>query len=201
MAFLLLRVLPEGKKLKGGVREPLLGDRGDSEIEEGVATDRSIIRAANISWHLHNVVLVVLAGVTIWWNIWLSPTGGYCDLEEHSLDWEVPENPWLRVWFWTVNTPRVLSGFPPFAWLSFAILGLLYGRVILARSWSAKAITAGNALAGVVFTLVFVSTRLFHWGNLSEGCLQMPEHTAHPDRNQYLEHPRGKVRRDDAEDG
>ncbi len=31
-----------------------------------------------------------------------------------------------------------------------------------------------------------VATRLLHVGNLSEGCLRMAEHLAHPGRNQYL---------------
>lgn len=34
--------------------------------------------------------------------------------------------------------------------------------------------------------LLFVLTRLLHFGNLSEDCLRMPEQRASPGRNQYL---------------
>lgn len=193
----------------------------DEGLIESIAPDRSIIRASDISWHLHNVVLLGLAVLTIWWNIWLSPTGGGCfeQQQQHSgaeLDiattsvsyslgsrdglgeggWTPPESIlWFRFWFYPVQTSRVMSGFPPLAWISFAILGLLYGRIILARSWSATAITAGNLVASMVFLSVFVATRLLHVGNLSEGCLHMPEHhtsspAVGPDRhNQYLASP------------
>ncbi|KAM7216134.1 hypothetical protein V8F06_008509 [Rhypophila decipiens] len=198
------------KKIADGEEEPLLPpatvENGQANEEgslpEGVAPDRSIILAADISWHLHNFVLLTLAIITIWWNIWLSPTGGGCFDKHHdesapgTNDWsshgsggfKAPESIiGFRFWFYPVSTGRMMSGFPPLAWISFAILGLLYGRIILARSWSARAITAGNILAAVVFTLIFVATRLFHVGNLSEGCLRMPEH-GHGG-NQYLASP------------
>ncbi|KAK0630291.1 hypothetical protein B0T17DRAFT_589866 [Bombardia bombarda] len=178
LAFVLLKVLPDGKK--DDPTEPLLQDR---QGEEDIAPDRTIIRVADISWHVHNAVLFGLAVLTIWWNIWLSPTGGHCQVEHVEM---LPESNWFRIWFYPIQGPHVLSGFPPLAWISFAILGLLYGRVILAKSWSGKAITAANAAAGAAFSLVFVLTRLLHFGNLSEGCLQMPEHIQHPGADQYL---------------
>jgi len=178
LAYLLLKVLPEKKE--DDPTEPLLQDR---EGEENIAPDRAIIRASDISWHLHNVFLLGLALVTIGWNVWLSPTNGYCGIEPVE---KLPSSTWVRILFYSVMSERVFSTFPPMAWLSFAILGLLYGRIILARSWNAKAIATGNILAGVVFTLIFVATRLLHFGNLSEDCLQMPEHLAHTDQNQYL---------------
>lgn len=183
LGYVVLRVLP--KKEEDEATGPLLAERrGEDDI--GVAPDRAIIRAADISWHLHNAMLLGLAVVTIWWNIWLSPTGGHCGVEP---GWEKPASLWIQVWFWPVGgitTGRVLSGFPPMAWLSFAILGLLYGRIVLARSWSTTAINSANAVAGLGFFLVFVLTRLLHFGNLSEGCLHMPEHVANPQGNQYL---------------
>ena len=183
VGYLLLKMLPQAE---GDDRcQPLLRERrGEDGLD--IAPDRTIIRAADISWHVHNAVLLGLSVVTIWWNIWLSPTGGYCGVEP---GWERPESVWLRIWFWPVGgtmVDRVLSGFPPMAWLSFAILGLLYGRVVLARSWSTKAINAANLAVGAGFFFVFVLTRLLHFGNLSEGCLHMPEHVANPDKNQYL---------------
>lgn len=179
LAKALLRVLPERKG--DDHTEPLLQNR---QGEEDIAPDRAIIRAADISWHVHNVALMALAVVTVWWNIWLSPTGGYCGVEPVP---KMPDHMLIRIWFYSVEGPRVLSGFPPLGWLSFAILGLVYGRVILARSWSAKAISIGNALVGAGFALVFVLTRLLHFGNLSEDCLQMAEHIGAPaGANQYL---------------
>ncbi|KAK4451330.1 hypothetical protein QBC34DRAFT_400764 [Podospora aff. communis PSN243] len=184
LGYLLLRVLPQ--KEEDERREPLLRE-GREEGGQDVAPDRAIIRAADVSWHLHNGLLLGLAVVTIWWNIWLSPTGGYCGVEPR---WERPESVWIRLWFWPVGgsmSDKVLSGFPPMSWVSFAILGLLYGRIVLARSWSTRAINAGNAAVGAGFFLFFVLTRLLHVGNLSEGCLHMPEHVANPDGNQYLQ--------------
>ncbi|KAK0656986.1 hypothetical protein B0T16DRAFT_307999, partial [Cercophora newfieldiana] len=182
LGYLLLKVLPRAGD-EG--REPLLSERrGEDRLD--IAPDRAIIRAADVSWHIHNALLLGLAAVAIWWNVWLSPTGGHCGVEPR---WDKPESVWIQIWFWPVMgsmTDRVVSGFPPMAWLSFAILGLLYGRVVLARSWSTKAINVANAAAGAAFSLVFVLTRLFHFGNLSEGCLHMPEHVAHPEGNQYL---------------
>jgi len=183
LAVVLLKVLPERKE--DDPSEPLLRPRSDDEVAMDVTPDRRIIRAGSISWHLHNALLGVLAVVMIWWNVWLSPTGGHCGVEERR---KLPDTVWVRIWFYQVFEGHIISGFPPLAWMSFAVLGLLYGRIILARTWSARAITLGNALAGLMFLLLFVFTRVFHFGNLSEGCLQMVEHTA-AGKNQYLASP------------
>jgi len=163
------KVLPEREE--DDASESLLRPRSEQEAEElEVAPDRKIIRAGNLAWHLCNALLVALVGVTMWWNIWLSPTGGHCDREAKP---KLGESVWVRMWFYQVFEGRVLSGFPPLAWISFAIWGLVYGRVALARSWSAKATSLGNLALGLAFGLLFVMTRLFHFGNLSEGCLNM----------------------------
>ncbi|KAK7419836.1 hypothetical protein QQZ08_010670 [Neonectria magnoliae] len=165
-------------------------------------------RAAAASWHIHNALLFVFAVVTIWWNIWLSPSGGHCQpqssasmtLHEFSAAAAataadgprlpstpaVSESPFLGIWFWVVQTDHVMSAFPPLAWLSFAVLGLLYARVDLARPWSRRAILLGHCLAGLLFSLLFVLTRALRFGNLSEDCLHTPDHDAHPQRNPYL---------------
>ncbi|KAK4681213.1 hypothetical protein QC764_105510 [Podospora pseudoanserina] len=180
LAFALLKVLPLRKK--DDVTEPLLpGPQPRLHGEEEMAPDVEIIRAADISWHIHNVFLAIGAAVTIWWNIWLSPTGGRCGVDPTP---RLPGSDWIKIWFYPIMDERVKSGFPPLAWMSFAVLGLLYGRIILARAWSSKAITLGNALASLGFTLVFVFARIFHVGNLSEGCLSMAEHQQGGD--QYL---------------
>ncbi|KAL1856955.1 hypothetical protein Daus18300_010514 [Diaporthe australafricana] len=185
LAFALLRVLPDAAK--DDAREPLLADRSG---EEGIAPDRKIIRAADISWHFHNALLLALAVVTIWWNLWLSPTGGRCKATEstHRLatTMDVPQSSWLDVWFHPFMSERVFSGYPPLAWVSFAILGLLYGRIVLARPWTKTVLTVGNIVAALAFLVVFVLTRLLQFGNLSKGCLNMLEHEANPSANPYL---------------
>ncbi|POR34802.1 Uncharacterized protein TPAR_04993 [Tolypocladium paradoxum] len=157
-------------------------------------------RAASLSWHIHNAVLLALSVVTILWNIWLSENHGHCEASSSTLTtWmqrrtagaaaSVPQNPFARIWFWPVMGGRVVSGFPPMAWLSFAILGLLYGRIVVARTWNPRTLAAGQAIAGLLFAVVFVLTRVLRFGNLSEGCLQTPEHEKHPDTNPYLVSP------------
>ncbi|CAJ2512053.1 Uu.00g076780.m01.CDS01 [Anthostomella pinea] len=147
--------------------------------------------AADLSWHLHNVVLLALTGVTIWWNIWLSPTHGRCSAGTKPVTAKIiPDSPILRIWFWVVQEIGAISAFPPLAWISFSILGLLYGRLILARPWSVKTIRLATLLSALAFGLFFVFTRVFDFGNLSTGCLQTAEHTAHPGTNQYLVSPK-----------
>jgi hypothetical protein len=86
-----------------------------------------------------------------------------------------------------VTSRRVISGFPPLAWLSFAIVGLLYGRIVLSRPWTPATVNRANAVAGLGFAAIFVATRVLRVGNLSEGCLHMPEHVAQPaGANPYL---------------
>ncbi|EMT62669.1 hypothetical protein FOC4_g10006295 [Fusarium odoratissimum] len=168
--------------------EALLGGSESSDFGE------------TVSWHVHNALLVVLGVVTIWWNIWLSPTHGHCTVNDHSSSLTIlsagqpgpadspaiSHNPWFGIWFWTTLTERVQSVFPPMAWVSFAILGLLYARIDVARTWNSRVATLCNTAAGIFFLIIFVLTRVLHFGNLSEGCLQTPEHIAHPDQNQYL---------------
>ncbi|SCV42109.1 uncharacterized protein FFB14_07636 [Fusarium fujikuroi] len=168
--------------------EALLGGSESSDFGE------------TVSWHVHNALLAVLGVVTIWWNIWLSPTHGHCTVDDHSSSLTIlsagqpgsvdspaiSHNPWFGIWFWTTLTDRVQSVFPPMAWVSFAILGLLYARIDVARTWNSRVAALCNTAAGIFFLIIFVLTRVLHFGNLSEGCLQTPEHIAHPDQNQYL---------------
>ncbi|KAF7561791.1 hypothetical protein G7046_g2325 [Stylonectria norvegica] len=181
---------------------------GEDEAEEPlISTRRSVdnqvasLRASTVSWHVHNALLIVLSLITIWWNIWLSPTHGYCQVQKNipdTADWTTsmpqPEDtpgkyPLLALWFWSVVSKRIVSVFPPMAWVSFAILGLLYGRVIIARPWSTRALGLGHSFAGLVFLILFILTRVLRTGNLSEGCLETPEQERYPDRNPYLASP------------
>lgn len=185
LAFGLLKVLPDAKK--DDASEPLLADRRG---EEDIAPDRKIIRASDISWHFHNAVLLALAVVTVWWNLWLSPTGAHCKPPEptHGLAMtkNLPPSNWVRIWFYPLIEGGVVSGYPPLAWVSFAILGLLYGRIVLARPWTKTVLAVGNIMAALAFLVVFTLTRVLQFGNLSKDCLHMPEHAARPNANPYL---------------
>lgn len=183
LAFGLLRVLPESKDEAGGAREPLLAERRG---RLRIASTQKIIRAADISWHVHNAVLLALAVATLGWNLWLSPTQGHCTPGNTVSMADTPRSNWFRIWFYPVEANHVLSLYPPLAWVSFAIAGLLYGRIVLARTWTRTALTLGHVAAGLALLLVFALTRLLRLGNLSEGCLQMPEHDGRSHSNQYL---------------
>lgn len=158
--------------------------------------DDNETKAQMLSWHLHNVLLFIFSVVTIFWNIWLSPNHGQCASEKASdpdfyysvLKGDEPEMgnlPWLTIWFWPTQAPGLMSAFPPLAWVSFAIVGVLYGRIMTTTPRSSLKLVryAGASLA---FAAIFVLTRLLHIGNLSEGCLKTPDARAHPKRNQYL---------------
>ncbi|KAK2604924.1 hypothetical protein N8I77_007814 [Diaporthe amygdali] len=185
LAFGLLKILPDAKR--DDASEPLLADRRG---EEDIAPDRKIIRASDISWHLHNTLLLALAVVTIWWNLWLSPTGAHCKARGSTHDlavtMDLSQNNWLDIWFHPFITGGFVSGYPPLAWVSFAILGLLYGRIVLARPWTKTVLTVGNIMAALAFLVVFVLTRVLQFGDLSKGCLHMPEHEGSPNANPYL---------------
>ena len=148
--------------------------------------------ALRCSWHIHNAFLLILTLITVAWNHWLSPHQGHCPgnvMAGHSGPTQptgTSLGPWFDFWFLPVTNKLVASPFPPLGWLSPAILGLLYGRIVLSRHWRNYIIIAGNALIGVSFMVLFVLTRLLHFGNLSEDCLRMPEQITSPKKNQYL---------------
>jgi hypothetical protein len=163
---------------------PLLGHsaNGTSTFSKDINTDV----ASSISWHFHNAVLLALSIITILWNNWLSETGGHCG---GTAPITIPTTFILRVWFWPVTTPHIISQFPLLAWTSFSIIGLLYGRLLIATSKSTgrRWGSLSHALTGCVFLLVFVLTRVLRFGNLTEGCLRAPEHLQQsPGANPYL---------------
>ncbi|KAM0449512.1 hypothetical protein ACHAO4_007532 [Trichoderma viride] len=169
-----------------GVSQPLLqGRRHTARESERAAT------ASSLSWHIHNIFLAILSVITIWWNIWLSDNHGHCSIETESPDnLHTTRNSFLGIWFWPVMTEHVMSNFPPLAWLSFAILGLLYGRILSARKWTTSAIVMAHVAMGVVFSIIFVGTRLLRVGNLSEDCLHTPaQHHQTTNENPYLASP------------
>lgn len=178
------------------------GLNGDSDDEQGVSQpllqgqrytareSERVVTASTLSWHIHNILLAILSVITIWWNIWLSDNHGHCSIETESPNSLRTSNSFLDIWFWPVMTERVMSNFPPLAWLSFAILGLLYGRILSARKWTSSAIVMGHIAMGVVFSIIFVGTRLLRIGNLSEDCLHTPaQHHQTANENPYLASP------------
>ncbi|KAL8947322.1 MAG: hypothetical protein Q9222_006388, partial [Ikaeria aurantiellina] len=169
------------------VEQPLLQDETRRPSTKSVSA-----WATRCSWHAHNGILLAITILSIACNQWLSPHHGHCSLEA-SVGYSGPTppkgtslGPWFDFWFLVVQTKWVISPFPPLAWLSPAILGLLYGRVVLSRGWKAYTINASNVLVGVFLMLLFVLTRLLHFGNLSEDSLRMSEQIASRGRNQYL---------------
>ena len=148
-------------------------------------------RAIATSWHIHNTAILVLAMVSIAWNHWLSPHQGRCPPTPPGYSGGTnPRStrlgPWFDFWFLSLTTKLVVSPFPPLAWLSPALLGLLYGRVVLARQWRSNIINVSNLVTGIAFMILFILTRLVNFGNLSEDCLRMPEQLRSPNKNQYL---------------
>ncbi|SPC61593.1 uncharacterized protein UHOD_03280 [Ustilago sp. UG-2017b] len=189
-----------------GQRRPLL-DNANAEQQND--TPAASPRSQSLSFWIHNVLLLILTYITIFWNIWLPPTHGHCSATATHPSSSTPIEllalqpltsaspppppspssawgPWFDFWFYPVQNRFVMSGFPPLAWLSFSIFGLLYARVMLYKKWSPSAVIVGNLFTAVILSALFVATRLLHFGNLSEGCLHMPEHLTHPDKNQYL---------------
>ncbi|KAH7040374.1 uncharacterized protein B0I36DRAFT_310553 [Microdochium trichocladiopsis] len=154
---------------------------------------------ARTSYHIHNLLILVLVGVTIWWNIWLSPNGGRCisTNSDGSLDTQpFPKtgSGFIDFWFHVYVTDRVISIFPAMGWLSFAIAGLLYARLVLHPAATPARIRSGTLVASLVLAVVFVLTRLLHFGNLSEDCFFTPDQgisdIGHPRHgNQYLASP------------
>ncbi|KAL8671586.1 MAG: hypothetical protein Q9168_003910 [Polycauliona sp. 1 TL-2023] len=199
LAGLLWLVINASEQTLSTLLEPLFTS-SDTEAERPLLPDEThqpspksaSTRATRYSWHIHNAILLALAIITIAWNQWLSPHHGHCPSNTPP-NYTGPTQPnstslgpWFDFWFLSVQYKRVISPFPPLAWLSPAILGLLYGRIILSRAWKPYTINAGNTLFGVLLTLIFTLTRLLQFGNLSENCLRMPEHLASPEKNQYL---------------
>ncbi|KAK6845349.1 hypothetical protein PG995_015459 [Apiospora arundinis] len=128
-----------------------------SSLEDERNTNKASSRAVAVSWHIINAILLVLAGVAACRHLVLA----FYDGPYHV-------------------------GLPPMAWLSFAIMGLLYGRLVQVRPLSSARLNSSTLLVALAFFLLFAFTRIFRFGNLSEGCLHMPEHVANPDRNPYL---------------
>lgn len=149
--------------------------------------------AKDMSRRAHNLLLVILSIAAIWVNHWLSPDNGHC-LPEGStrpapiiLGFTITHS-WLQMWFWPVNDreAHIMSGFPPFAWLSFSTFGVLYGRALASRPRSWEILVKSYVLLAAGFGLIFTLSRILNVGNLSEGCLQTLENLSQPERNQYL---------------
>ncbi|EPQ29302.1 uncharacterized protein PFL1_03057 [Pseudozyma flocculosa PF-1] len=202
---------------QGGERSRLIAPSSTTPTtttagEESSPSCANLSRATSLSWHIHNLILLVLSLLSIFGNVLLSPHAGRCASASDStstssgplsssalVDFvtaaaaDAPATPpssghgaLFDFLFFPVINQYIVSPFPPLAWTSFAVFGILYARIVLARKWSPNAVVCGNLATAVVLAILFVCTRLLHFGNLSEDCLRMPEHLAHPGRNQYL---------------
>ncbi|KAK0553060.1 hypothetical protein OC844_006359 [Tilletia horrida] len=151
------------------------------------------------SWII-DTLLATLFFVATFSTIWSAPDQGRC-VAHHSADMHQLSAPWqsapnckvsaslILQFFWLNKMcPNlgVVSVFPPLAWISFVLLGVIYARVILRLRIQQKGLLAFNVALGIVFALLFVSTRLLQYGNLSTDCLQTSAQLLHPNRNQYI---------------
>ncbi|KAJ2990560.1 hypothetical protein NUW58_g2886 [Xylaria curta] len=180
------------------VDETISRDSNEEHLTQPLLQQRKMTRPADcasygtcMSWNIHNMLLLILSVVAIFWNIWLSDNDGMCELSITTTTATSPTNPIIRVWFWVIIDvdSHVVSGYPPLAWLSFAILGMLYGRLVTARPWTRKTSVFAHSFSAIFFSFLFVLTRIFEFGNLSTGCLQTPEQDANPSQNPYLISP------------
>jgi hypothetical protein len=77
-------------------------------------------------------------------------------------------------------------------WLPFALFGLLYGRVLIRGDFkSTSRVIVFNLSLSLILALLFISTRLFQYGNLTTHCLATPDQEHLPSsslfhKNQYL---------------
>ncbi|KAJ3462196.1 hypothetical protein MRS44_010749 [Fusarium solani] len=173
LARAVTRMFPDKVSEEDEVDEPLLRrDRAQDGSEFGVL----------VSWHVHNFLLAVLG---------LGPrirrdAATLCGCERRTRrPRRVSQSPaWHLVLDHADGARHVCLS--PMAWVSFAVLGLLYGRIDVTRTWSSGIAALCNLVAGLGFLVLFVLTRVLRFGNLSEGCLQTPEHDKYPDRNPYL---------------
>ncbi|UZJ53015.1 hypothetical protein CBS101457_002335 [Exobasidium rhododendri] len=182
------------------VVEPLLSEAFKRVLIARNSGDQRVVekRAFYAAYNVVNLFLLAASVVALWSSIWTSPNQGECRTSlsptgwaEQGPDCSFNRHFFFNLWFRTVSCPNlhIFSGFPPMAWLPFALFGLLYGRILIhAKPKFALATTSYNALLSVVFALLFVSTRLLNYGNLTTHCLATPDqarqHESHP--NQYL---------------
>ena len=151
--------------------------------------------SSTIAQYAGSVLLAVLIIITTWWNVWLDPNNGHCFPAETDSG-AVPEDSpalltdFFRFWFFSINRAHIVSVFPPLAWISPALVGVLYGRLVIARPrpLSANALAIVNTVIGFVLAVLFVLTRLLHFGNLTEDCLRIDgQPPLQPGQNQYLQ--------------
>ena len=200
LAGLIWIAIDASEKTLCGVLEPMPRKSSESDtvsplLPNGGKNDSKRAKSAqplSASWHIHNIILLALIIVSLSWNQWLSPHHGHCPSgSPPNYSGPTPPTattlgPWFDFWFLNFANNLIISPFPPFAWLSASLFGLLYGRVVLARPWRGYTVVIGNVVVAILLMILFILTRLLRFGNLSEDCLRLPEHIATPDKNQYL---------------
>ncbi|KAK0556542.1 hypothetical protein OC846_001111 [Tilletia horrida] len=156
-----------------------------------------------VSWGLDSILLTLFF-VSAFATIWTAPNQGRClpsapsvfsdNFQESAIDFtkvrcDLSFRVFTDFFYLQELCPNLgfISVFPPMAWISFVILGVLYARVILRLKVGSQALIGVNAALGLIFAALFVSTRLLQYGNLSTDCLRT-ETQMHqkPGSNQYL---------------
>lgn len=206
----------------------LTEEQESEEVEAAINSTSSPVKRA--AFHSANLLLLLLSTYTLFLTVQVDPKHGDCkrsstsDLGGAGGDVELflleaitnksPPSKWLQerncsndtgklIWnllFYQTSCRGIISGFPPMAWLPFAIFGLLYGRLLIARTNSAskrRGTSSDNkviqealhnitleAILATIFAALFVGTRLAHFGNLSENCLPTSKSSK---KNPYLE--------------
>lgn len=175
--------------LINAIKKILLTRRGSSQ-------SKAESSATFITLNTINLLLLIASIVNLWGNIWTSPNHGDCH-SAISIAMFPPADPFceingnliFRFFFQQVNCPHlhIISGFPPMGWLPFALFGFLYGRLLLQGHFRiTRNVISLNALLSIIFALLFVSTRLFSYGNLTTHCLATPDQAHRPSNaNQY----------------
>ncbi len=150
---------------------PLLANDGSATVEDqqNQASHASAsARAETLSFWLHNLVLALLTYVTLFWNVWLSPSGGHCpaiSVQPSSLNQTPIEllaltntaaateqpaysgsrlGPWFDFWFYSVQNRWVMSGFRLSPGSRSASLACSTPRIMLYKRWTPKAVVAWN---------------------------------------------------------
>jgi hypothetical protein len=184
------KVLPDSDDFEDEEQAPLLHRRVPSGNHNNGSWPPS---AKFVARHTVTLILLVVFIVALWLNTWVDPSHGRCVPGVNPQPWPVgsdsePADFW-RFWVLPMARKHVMSGFPPLAWLSPAIFGLIYGKLVFTRSrpLTNNAMAVVNVSLGAVFALLFMLTRVLHFGNLTEDCLQIDHHPLQPGQNQYLQ--------------
>ncbi|CAO1627724.1 unnamed protein product [Sympodiomycopsis kandeliae] len=185
-----------------------------SDTEDSQDEHNSAVTAAWWTRVIIDTSLLCLAAVSLWAGVWTAPNQGACLVAKELGKQSVPSLPeatlqqqvlghiiappavdyckstasiWYGFMFQQVSCfdLGILSSFPPVGWLPFVFVGVVYGRALL-RTTSANKVPLLNLTLSIVFALLFISTRIFQYGNLSTSCLDTSDQHPSHKGNQYF---------------